>query len=220
MLRFGANLVGFGLVNFLARNLDNVLIGCFSGAAALGYYDRAYKLLLLPLYNVNAPLSRVTVPLLSRIESDKPRLRNAFLKITSQVGLVTIPGMAALVATSGETVEILFGPGWQPVAPIFAWLGLAGLVQPITWAVTWLLVAQGRTATMFRWGAYASSTAILSFAVGLRWGPSVWHALTRSASTCSGFPCSISPSSELGPSPPSTSSDCKGPCSRPPALRF
>jgi O-antigen/teichoic acid export membrane protein len=170
MLRFGANLVGFGLVNFLARNLDNVLIGCFSGAVALGYYDRAYKLLLLPLYNVNAPLSRVTVPLLSRIESDKPRLRNAFLKIASQVGLVTIPGMAALVATSGETVEVLFGPGWQPVAPIFAWLGLAGLVQPITWAVTWLLVAQGRTATMFRWGAYASSTAVLSFAIGLRWG--------------------------------------------------
>ena len=78
--------------------------------------------------------------------------------------------MAALVATSGETVEVLFGPGWQPVAPIFAWLGLAGLVQPITWAVTWLLVAQGRTATMFRWGAYASSTAVLSFAIGLRWG--------------------------------------------------
>lgn len=171
MLRFGGNLVGFGVVNFLARNLDNVLIGWFSGAAALGYYDRAYKLLLLPLYNVNAPLSRVTVPLLSRIEGDKPRLRNAFLKITSQIGLVTIPGMAALVATSRETVEILFGPGWQPVAPIFAWLGLAGLVQPITWAVTWLLVAQGRTATLFRWGAYASSTAILSFAVGLRWGP-------------------------------------------------
>ena len=171
MLRFGGNLVGFGLMNFAARNLDNVLIGCFSGATALGYYDRAYKLLLFPLLNVNAPLARVAIPLLSRIESDKPRLRNAFLNITSQIGLLTIPGMAALVATSRETVEILFGNGWQPVAPIFAWLGLAGFVQPITWAVSWLLTAQGRTASLFRWGAYASTTAVLSFAVGLRWGP-------------------------------------------------
>lgn len=170
MLRFGANLTGFTFMNFLARNLSHVLIGRFAGAAALGYYDRAYKLLLFPLYNVNVPIARIAVPLLSRIEADKPRLRDAYLRITAQVALVTIPGMAALVATSGETVDLLFGPGWHEVVPIFAWLGLTGLLQPITWSVSWLLVAQARTATLFWWGLYSSATAILSFVIGLRWG--------------------------------------------------
>jgi O-antigen/teichoic acid export membrane protein len=170
MLRFGMNFSGFNFVNFLARNLDNVLIGHFVGSMALGYYDRAYKLLLFPLANVNAPIARVAVPLLSRIEADKPRLRNAHLRITAQVALVTIPGMAALVATAQETVDLVFGPGWQPVVPIFAWLGLAGLLQPMTYALSWLLVAQARTATMFRWGVYSSITAIMSFVVGLHWG--------------------------------------------------
>jgi O-antigen/teichoic acid export membrane protein len=170
MLGFGANLTGFTFVSFLARNLDNVLIGHFSGSVALGYYDRAYKLLLFPLANVNAPITRIAVPLLSRMESDKPRLRRAYLRIISQVTLVTVPGMAALVATADETVNLLFGPGWQDVVPIFTWLGLAGLLQPVIYSVNWLMIAQARTATMFRWGLYASTTAISSFAVGLHWG--------------------------------------------------
>ena len=47
-MSFGANLTGFNLVNFFARNLDNILIGKYSGAIELGFYDRAYKLLLFP----------------------------------------------------------------------------------------------------------------------------------------------------------------------------
>jgi O-antigen/teichoic acid export membrane protein len=170
MLGFGANLTGFTFVSFLARNLDNVLIGHFAGSVALGYYDRAYKLLLFPLANVNAPITRITVPLLSRMAGDKPRLREAYLRIISQVTLLTVPGMAALIATADETVNLLFGPGWHDVVPIFTWLGVAGLLQPVIYSANWLMIAQARTATMFRWGMYASTTAIASFLVGLHWG--------------------------------------------------
>jgi O-antigen/teichoic acid export membrane protein len=170
MLGFGANLTGFTFVSFLARNLDNVLIGHFAGSVALGYYDRAYKLLLVPLANVNAPITRITVPLLSRMAGDKPRLREAYLRTISQVTLVTVPGMAALIATADETVSLLFGAGWHDVVPIFMWLGVAGLLQPVIYSANWLMMAQARTATMFRWGMYASTTAIASFLVGLHWG--------------------------------------------------
>lgn len=67
ILAFGANLTGFNLVNFFARNLDNILIGKFVGTVQLGYYDRAYKLLLFPVQNINAPIRRVIIPMLSRI---------------------------------------------------------------------------------------------------------------------------------------------------------
>ena len=36
---------------------------------------------------------------------------------------VTVPAIAALTLTSEQVVGILFGDRWQPVAPIFAWLG-------------------------------------------------------------------------------------------------
>src|ERR1700727_1366626 len=65
---------------------------------------------------------------------------------------------------------MIFGAGWHAVVPILTWLGVAGLLQPVIYSVNGLLMAQARTATMFRWGMYASTTAIAAFLVGLRWG--------------------------------------------------
>ncbi|PRD44712.1 lipopolysaccharide biosynthesis protein [Phyllobacterium phragmitis] len=170
IISFGANLTGFNIVNFFSRNLDNILIGKFSGAVELGYYDRAYKLLLFPLQNINQPLTRVMIPLLSRVQDDKARFRDIYMRTNWLLAAVTIPGIAALTLTSEQVIGILFGQRWLPVAPIFAWLGLAGLIQPISSTTGWIFICQGRTKTMFRWGIYSSLTTVLAFAVGLQWG--------------------------------------------------
>ena len=170
IMSFGANLTGFNLANFFARTLDNLLIGKYSGAIELGYYDRAYKLLLFPIQNIIAPLSRVIIPLLSRIQDDKPRFRDLYLQTLWVLAFVTVPGVAALICTSEQVVDILFGPKWQAVTPIFVWLGLAGLVQSVSNTTGWVFICQGKTRTMFRWGVYSSATTIAAFAVGLPWG--------------------------------------------------
>ena len=46
MLVFGRNLTGFSIINYFARNLDNMLIGKFWGSQQLGLYAKAYQLLL------------------------------------------------------------------------------------------------------------------------------------------------------------------------------
>lgn len=170
ILSFGANLTGFNLVNFFSRNLDNILIGKFSGAIELGYYDRAYKLLLFPLQNINQPLSRLMVPLLSRIQNDKARFRDVYLRTNWLLAFVTVPGIAALTMAAEPVVALLFGERWLTVAPIFAWLGIAGLMQPVSSTTGWVLICQGKTGTMFRWGIYSALTTVLAFVVGLKWG--------------------------------------------------
>lgn len=170
ILSFGANLTGFNLVNFFSRNLDNILIGKFSGAIELGYYDRAYKLLLFPLQNINQPLSRLMVPLLSRIQDDKARFRDLYLRTNWMLALVTVPGIAALSMAAEPVVSLLFGERWLAVAPIFAWLGIAGLMQPVSSTTGWIFICQGKTGTMFRWGVYSALTTVLSFVIGLKWG--------------------------------------------------
>jgi O-antigen/teichoic acid export membrane protein len=169
-MAFGANLTGFNVMNFFARNLDNILIGRQLGSVPLGYYDRAYKLLLFPLQNINAPISKVMTPLLSRLQSDPVRFRESYLRTAGLITLVTVPGMAAMMSVSSELITLLFGARWQPVAPIFAWLGLAGLLQPLNNSTGWIFIAQAYTRTMFRWGLYSSATVMASFIVGLHWG--------------------------------------------------
>ena len=170
LLHFGKNLTGFTMVNYFARNVDNMLIGHAWGGIELGYYDRAYKLLLLPLQNIGMPVARVMIPLLCRIESDKPRLRRTYLRAATQVALVTVPGMAAIVATAPEVIHLVFGERWMAVVPIFFWLGLAGLIQPLTNTTGWIFICQARTQSLFRVGAISAATTVVAFLAGLHWG--------------------------------------------------
>ena len=169
ILSFGMNLTGAKFVNFFSRNLDNVLIGRFVGAEGLGFYDRAYKLMLFPLENVGWPLSRIMTPVLSRLQDDPERFRRVYMRSVGALTLVSVPGVAALVITAEETIGLLFGERWLGVVPIFAWLGLAAMVQPLTTSSGWVFISLAKTDVMFRWGIFAALTTIAAFVGGLWW---------------------------------------------------
>src|SRR5690606_27145269 len=54
MIGFGSGISGFNVANYLSRNADKILIGRFFGGEPLGFYDRAYRLLLFPLSQIHA----------------------------------------------------------------------------------------------------------------------------------------------------------------------
>lgn len=170
ILHFGANLTGSNIINFFARNLDNILIGRYEGVQPLGFYERAYKLLMFPLSSINAPISKVIIPILSNIQSDKERVRRIYLRVIGILTLIIVPGMAALIIVPEDVVLLLFGEKWLAVAPIFFWLGMAGLVQPLANSTSWVFISQGLTKEMLRWNIFASSTTIIAIIIGLNWG--------------------------------------------------
>src|SRR2546422_19997 len=170
MLVFGSNFTGFSVVNYFARNLDNMLIGWYWGAAALGLYAKAYQLLLLPLDQINSPITAVAVPALSRLADFPDRYRQAYLRILEKIAVITMPLMVFMIATSDWLVLLLLGPKWIGVSRIFALLAIAGFVQPVSNTTGWLFLTQGRPHHMFQWGIIGSSIIITSIAIGLPWG--------------------------------------------------
>jgi PST family polysaccharide transporter len=170
LLRFGGNLTGFNIVNFFARNLDNILIGKVWGETSLGLYSQAYKLLLLPLSQISYPISRIAIPVLSRLAGEPERYRAAYLRMIEKVLLLAVPGVALLVVLADKVVLLLLGSQWGGVVPIFHWLGVGGLVGLIGNSTGWLFISQGRTGEMFRWGVVGSILVVLSFLIGLPYG--------------------------------------------------
>lgn len=170
LLGFGAGVTGFKLANFFSRNLDNILIGRVWGGAALGFYDRAYKLLLFPLNRVAQPLSQVMVPVLSRMQQEPERYARAFFRVFGLMQLAMLPGVAALTAMADTAVPFLLGEQWAASAPIFAALGVAGLVQPLANPTGWLFISQGRTTEMAWWGLASAALTCTAFGVGVRYG--------------------------------------------------
>ncbi len=78
MLKFGGNLSGFNVVNYVSANFDNVMIRAIWGPAALGVYSQAYRLLVLPIRQINGPLTAVAVPALSRLVDEPESYRKFF----------------------------------------------------------------------------------------------------------------------------------------------
>ncbi len=188
LLAFGRNLTGFSIINYFARNLDNMLIGRFWGGVQLGLYARAYQLLMLPIDQISTPITSVAIPALSRLTDSPERYRNAYLRLLEKIAILTMPLMALMIATSDWVVLLLLGPKWSGVSRIFALLAIAGFVQPLCSTTGWLFVTQGRTHHMFQWGLIGATIIIASIVAGLPWG-----AVGVAASYSITFVCLVTP---------------------------
>jgi PST family polysaccharide transporter len=170
MIALGGNLTGFNILNYFSRNLDNILIGRVWGAGALGLYSKAYNLMMLPLQQINSPITAVAVPGLSLLQAEPQEFRNHYLKALSLITACTTPIVLLMLILAPELVELLLGSQWSQVSVIFQLLGLSALCQPITNTSGWLYIATGRTDRMFRWGIFSSSLLVMSFIIGLPYG--------------------------------------------------
>lgn len=167
MLSFGGHVTAFGYLNFLVRNADDVLIAKFADSVQLGLYDRSYKLMMMPIQNINAPISRLLLPLLSRSIDDTEKYRRIFLLSIRLVMISSAPGVLIACVFSDRLMPFLLGDHWEAAGPIFFWLALTGLVQPIPNMTGVLYMSSGRTALMLKWGLWSGVITLLGFGAAL-----------------------------------------------------
>lgn len=151
LLTFGGNTFGVQLLTYLAGNIDSIVVGRFWGAATLGLYDRAYNLYRLPMQQVAAPLSRVAVPVLGRLQDDLPRLnrylQQAQCSLFYGVGL----GFAVLAALGTPLVTVVLGPDWSEVGTYLRLFAAGGLFQLAGYVYYWAFVATAHTGLQLRY---------------------------------------------------------------------
>ena len=170
MLRFGRHLTAGNFISFFGRNLDNVLIAKAWGSTQVGLYDRAYKLMMFPLQNISNPISRIMIPILSRMADDPERYRRVALGAIRALLLIVLPAVAVAIGTTERLVPFLLGARWASATPIFFWLSLAGLTQLLMQSLGWLFVSTGKGQAYVTWTIVNSVTSIAAFAIGLPWG--------------------------------------------------
>lgn len=170
MLKFGGHLTGFSFVNYFARNADNILIGRYIGADALGFYSKAYQILMLPIRMLSGPLGAVAIPTLSRLATDYKKLHRYYLHILYMLSLVASPIAAVFYISSKDVINIVLGPNWSPVADVFKLLAIGGIVQPLYSTQSWLHIVSGRADRVFIWGIIGTPIIVSSFLIGLIWG--------------------------------------------------
>lgn len=170
LVGFGANVTAFNFVNYFSRNLDNVLIGKFVGADALGIYGRAYQLLMFPIKNLRTPINSVAFPAMSQLDPNSDGFRSYYCNLVRLLAWVTMPLMILMYVCSKDIIHVFLGPQWRAVAPIFSILAIAGFIQPIASLRGLLLISSGQSRRNLYAGIMGSSLVTLGFVIGIQWG--------------------------------------------------
>lgn len=171
MLRFGAGVSGFNILNYFSRNLDRILIGRYMGTVDLGYYTKAYQLLLLPISQLRTPMINVGIPALSALQNDPVRYRRYYRSIVALLALASMPLVMWMIVCSEEIVRIFLGPRWISSARIFSVLGIVALVQAPASAISSLpMLTMGKSRKYFLYGVMIAGVTTAGFLIGIRWG--------------------------------------------------
>lgn len=188
MIKYGGALTGTNIFTFINRQFDNVMIGAFSGAAALGMYSKAYSLLYQPIKHINGPLSYVAVTALSRLQNDPVRFRSYFIKGNQGLMCIGMPIVGACFIATEAIIAVLLGDQWDAAVPIFRYLAPAALVGTTYTATAWAYLALGQTGRQFRWRFIDTAWTVTAILIGIQYGaPGVALAFSIAVTTLRPF---------------------------------
>lgn len=171
LISFGASFAGTQVISYLTRNIDSLLIGKVWGSASLGYYDRAYNLVVLPLTQINTPMSRVAVPVLARIAEESERFI-AYLRRAQLVALYVTSSIFALLLALGTPLVIaVLGDQWAAAGPILSILAVSGIFRSLVQVAYWVYMAQGLATAQLRFYLVAQPMLVGIIACGVPFGP-------------------------------------------------
>lgn len=130
-LHFGGPLMVESTLNYIVRNIDDLLIGKFLGNGPLGLYNKSYSILLFPLKNFSRVISRVLFPSFSIIKEDKVKVSAQFLKTCRAIGLIVFPLTALLFITAQEVVPVVLGNSWSGAIPMIQVFSILAAFQSV-----------------------------------------------------------------------------------------
>jgi O-antigen/teichoic acid export membrane protein len=157
--------------SYASGNADNLLVGWRFGAAALGFYKRAFDLFWLPANQLLAPMTAIAVGTLSRFSQDRAGYQRHFLAGISSLAFVGMGIGADFALVGKDMILFLLGPRWVEAGRIFTIFGLGIGVMMLYQTHVWIHVSIGRPDRSFRWGIFEFIWTVGLFVIALPWGP-------------------------------------------------
>lgn len=161
---------GFNIVNYFARNLDNLLIGKFIGATSLAYYNKGYTLMLYPVSNLTFVITPVLHPILSDFQHDKKYIYNQYIKLVKILSLLGVFINVYCLAAGREIILIMFGSQWKSSIVCFKILSVSIVFQIIASSAGAIYLSLGNTKEMFRSGIIFTIVTIACIIMGVSTG--------------------------------------------------
>ena len=169
LYRVGRDAGGVQLVNYLTSNVDSIGLGRTWGADVVGVYNQAFQLFRMPLALLAAPLTQMSVAVLSQTKSDA-QFRDYVLRAQLVLAYLMGGGFLTAAAIAFPLLDSLLGPGWNEAPLIFTVLAAGGIFQTLSFVYYWIFVTKNLTGVQFRCALVSRGLMTIFIIVALPWG--------------------------------------------------
>lgn len=167
---FGSKLLISGLIDTIYRNVFYLIIGKYFSAQELGFYTRANQFKGFPSENLTTIISRVTYPVLSTMQDDKPKLRNIYRLMIRSVMFITFILMIGMAAVAEPMIHTLIGAKWEQSIIYLQMLCFVGMMYPLHVINLNMLQVQGRSDLFLKLEIIKKIVAIPVIIIAVFWG--------------------------------------------------
>ena len=170
LFSFGINVSGANLVAFGTKHLDVFLIGAALGAAPVGVYTVAKRIVVLLSDLIGGTIENVAWPIFSRIQLDTQKVTDAFHRATEYVVLLAMPAFAGLAILAERIVPVVFGPQWEDSVVLMQFMAIVAFVHSLMRFHETLMVGMGRPDLKLRLQSLIAIANLIAFFTLIRSG--------------------------------------------------
>ncbi|WP_321438080.1 lipopolysaccharide biosynthesis protein [uncultured Bacteroides sp.] len=167
---FGSKLLLSGLLNTIYNNIYYVVIGHFYSASQLGQYTRAEQFNAIFSSNLTTVVQRVSYPVLSTIQEDQVRLKEAYRMVIKVTMLVTFACMLGLAAIAKPLVLVLIGSKWLQCVSYLQIICFAGMLYPLHAINLNILQVKGRSDLFLKLEVLKKIIGVVPIVLGIFYG--------------------------------------------------
>ncbi|MBY0564331.1 MAG: lipopolysaccharide biosynthesis protein [Hyphomonadaceae bacterium] len=179
LFSFSIWLVMGSAVSAVSQRADQVIVGRALGTHDLGQYNVGENLASLPVQESTAPLTAVLFPAFSRLQSDPPRLRAAFVRAQRLMFAVGLPVGVGLALIAEPLVMLVLGPQWSQAIIVVQVLSTILALNSLSSTFTGAAMALKRTRMIFQRDFAVPFYRIPLILGGLFWGGFVGVVIAR-----------------------------------------
>jgi PST family polysaccharide transporter/teichuronic acid exporter len=152
-LKIGLYQTGGQILNYFNTQFDVILIGKLLGTDALGIYNLVKNLAMRPAQIINPIITKLSAPVLSKMQSDPEMLKNNYLKIIKILSCINFPVHFLIAILSLPIISVVYDMNDPVMAMMLSVMSFYYMLRSVGNPVGGLVVAKGRTDIEFYWNA-------------------------------------------------------------------
>lgn len=168
--KIGFYQTGSQIFDYLASQLDILIIGKIMDTSSLGVYNLVKQLASRVYTVINPIITGVAVPVLATLQEQLGELKVRYLQMLNIVSFINVGVYGVLAVLSREVLLIIYGKEYMDASIVFQILCLWGAFSAVNSVSSTIVIIKGRTDLGFQWTIIRILANPIFVIVGSFWG--------------------------------------------------